>query len=108
MIRTGLIISSIAWFVWALVAPAGVLGRLLAIAAALALIPAEIAHRKGRGFLDWWIGGFLLWIVAFPAALLASDQSKYRCPFCAEDVRWEAEICPHCRRELPEPGVASG
>lgn len=49
------------------------LGRTLLIAAAallvLGLIPAYIAMRKGRSFMDWWFFGFGLLPVALVAAL---------------------------------------
>ncbi len=51
-----------------------VLGRimLLVILASgfLGLIPAAIARSKGRSFLDWWLFGWGLLIVALPMALL--------------------------------------
>ena len=47
------------------------------IPVALGLIPATIAYRKGRSFLLWWLYGFLLFIVAFPhAVLIKIDVSK--------------------------------
>ena len=38
----------------------------------------------------------------------ASVSSKQRsCPFCAEDIRFEAIVCKHCGRDLPQPGCSS-
>lgn len=42
----------------------------------LGLIPAYIAHRKGRSFLDWWIFGAGLFPAALPAALLIKPVEK--------------------------------
>lgn len=38
--------------------------------AVLGLIPAYIAKRKGRNFLDWWFFGVVLFVIAFPASIL--------------------------------------
>jgi cytochrome c-type biogenesis protein len=52
------------------------LGRLLLIILAglivLGIIPAIIAHRKGRSFLDWWLFGTFL----FPVALIMALRIK--------------------------------
>jgi RNA polymerase subunit RPABC4/transcription elongation factor Spt4 len=80
----------------------------LILAGILGLIPAAIAHRKGRGFVGWWIFGTLLFIVALPAALLAGkdeavlegramrDGSMKKCPHCAELVKSDARVCRYC------------
>ncbi len=44
------------------------------VAALLGLIPATIAHKKGRRFAPWWLYGFLLFIVALPHALLLKPR----------------------------------
>jgi hypothetical protein len=81
-------------------------GALIVVAVLAGLIPAYVATRKGQTpFIGWWLFGTLLWIVALPVALLAKDI-RPRCPFCAEDVRWEAVVCPHCQRDLPEGPVS--
>jgi hypothetical protein len=71
----------------------------LALAALLGLIPAVVAQRKGRSFLGWWIFGFLMLIVALPAAFLVRD-TRPRCSRCAEPVRPDASRCPHCQAEI--------
>lgn len=73
---------------------------LLAAAIVLGLIPAAIARRKERSFLGWWAFGFLIWPVALIASVIVDNPYRYRCPYCAEQVRAEATVCPHCRREL--------
>lgn len=74
----------------------------LAAAMLLGLIPATIARSKGHKFFAWWVYGAVLFIVALPHALLIGHGAGIRtCPFCAEKVRPEAIVCPHCQRELP-------
>lgn len=42
----------------------------------LGLIPAAIAQKKGRNFLDWWFFGAALFPLALPMALrLESDEA---------------------------------
>jgi hypothetical protein len=77
---------------------------LLALLALLALIPAKIAANKGRSFWLWYGFGIAFWIVALIAALVAKD-ARPRCRYCAEPVRAEASVCPHCHREM-QPAVA--
>ena len=67
----------------------------------LGVVTAMIAARKGRSPVGWWLYGTLLCIVALPHALLARDLTRQPCPECAEPVRSEAVICPHCRSEIP-------
>lgn len=43
---------------------------------ALGLIPAAIASRKGRSFLEWWLFGTALFPVALPMALLMKPQPE--------------------------------
>jgi cytochrome c-type biogenesis protein len=40
----------------------------------LGLIPAAIAQKKGRSFVDWWLFGAVLWPVAIPAALIIKPK----------------------------------
>jgi hypothetical protein len=74
----------------------------------IGLIPAAIAHGKGRSFMGWWIFGSLLFIVALPWAICMKADLKTKdaealssgdfrkCPECAELVRAEARKCKHC------------
>jgi hypothetical protein len=72
---------------------------------AVGAIPAIIASRKGRSFLGWWLFGLLAWIVALPASVIVSDLTRVRCPHCAELVREEATLCPHCQRDFQPVAV---
>ena len=42
----------------------------LIVVSLLPLIPALIAHRKGRGFVRWWLFGYFFLLLALPAAVL--------------------------------------
>jgi hypothetical protein len=46
------------------------LAETIAIAVLIGLVPATIARRKGRDFLAWWFFGAMMFVLAFPAALL--------------------------------------
>lgn len=48
----------------------------LAIAAGLAFIPANIAKRKGYSFGLWWFYGWMLFIVAIIHVSLISDKNS--------------------------------
>ncbi|MCE2391454.1 MAG: zinc ribbon domain-containing protein [Proteobacteria bacterium] len=83
----------------------------------LGIVVALIAKSKGRNPGLWFLYGFLIWPVALVHVLLASrtgdEQSpdspaagRVPCPFCAELVKPQARVCPHCRRDLT--GFLSG
>lgn len=88
----------------------------LGIAAVLGLIPAAIARSKGLSFIEWWIFGTLLFIIALPAAIFAKGpQSRStvsptnrlllegkakRCPHCLAVVVIDATECPKCHQAL--------
>ena len=69
----------------------------------IGLIPGLIAYKKGRNFYNWWMYGHLLFIVAFPHALLLRETDNSlinrgilkNCPYCAEVVKKEAKVCKH-------------
>jgi hypothetical protein len=49
----------------------------LGVLSLLGLIPAAIAHKKGRAFLDWWFFGAALFPVALPLAItLRPNENK--------------------------------
>ncbi|MFN5065190.1 MAG: zinc ribbon domain-containing protein [Aphanizomenon sp.] len=74
----------------------------------IGLIPGLTAYKKGRNFLNWWMYGHLLFIVAFPHALLLKETENSlinrgilkNCPYCAEVVKKEAKVCKHCGNQL--------
>jgi cytochrome c-type biogenesis protein len=42
----------------------------------IGLIPAFIAHKKGRNFIDWWFFGASLFPIALPMALILKEKPK--------------------------------
>ena len=77
------------------------------VSSILMLIPANIAHRKGRSFSAFAIYGILLWIVALIHAIMMSsdkvkaEPDKYKfCPYCGETVLKVATKCKHCHEML--------
>ena len=85
--------------------------EILVIGAVIGLIPAAIAQSKGYSFVLWWFFGTFLFVVALPAALLMKPDTAVlersqlsrgmkKCPFCAELIKLEANVCKHCGREL--------
>lgn len=87
-------------------------GEMIIVLLVLAIIPAMIAHSKGRNFALWYLYGVAILIIAFPHSLLISkteekkkeekkEQGYVECPFCKEPVKKGAVVCPHCRRDLP-------
>lgn len=79
---------------------------LFILLALLAVIPAAIAERKGGSFLQWWIFGLVLLIVAIPMALMRPDDHYGECPRCREGMRLDATVCPHCQRKVSPVVVA--
>lgn len=53
---------------------------ILAIAAGLAFIPANIAKKKGYSFGLWWFYGWMLWIVAIIHVNLIPDKNAPQAP----------------------------
>lgn len=78
----------------------------IVVLALAALIPATIVSRKTpsrrvESFLTYYVFGLLLLVVAIPVAIwVAKDERVRRCPVCAETIRVEATVCPHCNRDL--------
>ena len=84
------------------------------ISAFMIAIVAMIAHGKGYSALGWVLYGLLIWPIALVHILIkpdlkAAQQAVAReragrspCPFCAEPVKRQAKVCPHCQRDLPE------
>lgn len=73
----------------------------------LLLLPANIAHRKGRSFSLFAIYGILLWIAAIMHSIMMSsnkvkaDPDKYKsCQYCGETVLKVATKCKHCHEQI--------
>ena len=86
----------------------------LALAFVGALVPAFIARRKSpshptSAFIRFYVFGVVLLAVALPVAIFwlkverptvaQGSAPLYRdCPFCKEQMRQDASVCPHCQR----------
>lgn len=73
------------------------------IAVLIGLLPATIAHAKGRNFLAWWFYGAGLFIVALPHAIVMGQRDgngRMKCPHCAEMILAEAQVCRFCARDV--------
>ena len=90
-------------------------GILLSVA--LGVMTALFARSKGRSLIGWWLYGTLMPPIGlFHAALIAPKLAKRkatgaaavrRCPYCAEAIKPDLDVCPECWRVLPVEGVAA-
>lgn len=68
------------------------------------LIPIFVAHSQGRSKNRAGVlyGLFLGWLGVLILALLPPRQTgEYgECPWCKEDIRVDALVCPHCQRDV--------
>jgi hypothetical protein len=49
---------------------------ILVLLVLLGLIPAAVAHGKGRSFIQWWMFGVLLFVIALPMAILLKPMTE--------------------------------
>jgi hypothetical protein len=77
------------------------------LAVLIGLIPAFIAHGKGKSFLLWWFYGAMLFIVALPHSLwikpdyqTVDHEVMKNCFYCTEPVKREAKVCQYCGKLL--------
>lgn len=88
---------------------------LLWLLPSISLVPA-VARAKLGGSM--WIAWILISLAFSPVLALialaamparahddADADERIVCPFCAEGVRLEAIICPHCQRDLTQGEV---
>jgi len=66
------------------------------LALLLGLVPATIAHSKGKDFVLWWVFGTALFIVALPAALLALDETSTEVSLSPNKAKSPPKVCPKC------------
>jgi hypothetical protein len=83
---------------------------LLIGAVILWVVPVFVAVGQGNGKNRAGLayGLFLGWLGVIILAFLPprADERYGECPYCRENVRHDATVCPHCRRAL-SPVVTS-
>ena len=60
-----------------------------------ALIGVAAAQKRGFGVAGGVIGGLLLGPLA--VLMFFASSGRVKCPACAEWMKKEAKICPHCK-----------
>jgi len=98
----GIIVLGIAVGILVLISLAWMLG---AIAAGLY---ANRLNRSGAyGFLALLVSPLPVFLLLFGLGPHVDEEDdehiRIACPFCAEDTRPEARLCPHCRSDLTRP-----
>ena len=77
----------------------------------MAVVVAVIANSKGKDGFGWLIYGFIIWPIALVHILVSSAtpesiekkaaaEGRIPCPHCAELIKREAKLCPHCQQNL--------
>jgi hypothetical protein len=56
-------------------------------------------------FFVYWLPGLIVFglgliVLAIRLPKRGDSAERFPCPFCAEDIRPEAIVCPHCRHDL--------
>jgi len=60
----------------------------------LGLLPATIAHAKGRNFGVWWLYGTLLFVIALVHSLFLNEVKT--CIACGQKINNKYKVCPFC------------
>jgi hypothetical protein len=73
---------------------------------------AAIGTTIGTGIVlfIWALGAVITGLLAILTRgrdVSIEEATTIRCPFCAEPIRPEAKICPHCRSALPNEDVST-
>src|SRR4051812_47754793 len=89
---------------------------ILLVWVALSAVAAEIADGKGLSQGQYFaIAFFFSPVIGILAAVISTaDKAALdrralvcggarNCPFCAEIIKLQAIVCPHCQRDLPKP-----
>lgn len=82
---------------------------LVAFIAVFYFLPALVARSRQHSklpavfVLNLLLGWTLLgWVLALVWAYSESPGSKIACPYCAEWIKPQARVCPHCQRDVAE------
>ena len=69
-----------------------------------ASIGISAAQRRGFNGAAGAVGGLLLgplaFLLYFVSGVTRPNETR-KCPFCAEWIKSEAQVCKHCHREVP-------
>lgn len=74
------------------------------------IVAGVIGSAKGRGGCGWFVLGLILGPIALFVALLPTIENPgitRKCPFCSEIIKYDANVCRFCGKDLPEPPRAS-
>ena len=77
----------------------------------IAIAVAVIAQFKGQKPVFWFLYGVVIWPVALAHILIkpktpeavareAHTAGRRPCPYCAEMIMRQAQVCPYCQRDL--------